>query len=104
MTMPVSSTVRALLEEARAKIDSSDAELLLAHALGRPRGWLYAHADAAVAADEAGRFEALVERRARGEPVAYLCGRRGFWTLDLAVTAFASRSVHVELGRWAGIF
>ena len=87
MTMPAPPTVRALLEAARARVDPAEAELLLAHALGRPRGWLYAHADAAVAADEAGRFDALLERRARGEPVAYLCGRRGFWTLDLAVTA-----------------
>ncbi|MBP6796530.1 MAG: peptide chain release factor N(5)-glutamine methyltransferase [Luteimonas sp.] len=86
MTMPVSSTVRALLEEARAKIDSSDAELLLAHALGRPRSWLYAHADTVAPAAEAARFEGLVQRRARGEPVAYLCGHRGFWTLDLMVT------------------
>ena len=31
-------------------------------------------------------FSALIERRARGEPVAYLTGRRGFWSLDLCVT------------------
>lgn len=87
MTLPAPPTVRALLEAARAKVDPAEAELLLAHVLGRARGWLYAHADAAVDADEARRFEALLERRAHGEPVAYLCGRRGFWTLDLAVTA-----------------
>ncbi len=86
MTMPAPPTVRALLEAARAMVDPAEAELLLAHALGRPRGWLYAHADAAAGAAEAARFEALLERRGRGEPVAYLCGRRGFWTLDLMVT------------------
>ena len=32
------------------------------------------------------RFHELVERRLAGEPVAYLTGRRGFWSLDLAVT------------------
>ncbi len=87
MTKPVPPTVHVLLEAARTRVDPAEAELLLAHALGRSRGWLYAHADAAVAAGEAGRFEALLERRGRGEPVAYLIGRRGFWTLDLAVTA-----------------
>ena len=86
MSPPAPSTVRALLESARGRVDPADAELLLAHALGRPRGWLYAHADAAAAADDAARFEALLERRGHGEPVAYLCGRRGFWTLDLMVT------------------
>ena len=86
MTMSVPPTVRALLEAARAKVDPADAERLLAHALDRPRGWLYAHADDAAGVAEAARFEALLERRGRGEPVAYLCGRRGFWTLDLMVT------------------
>jgi release factor glutamine methyltransferase len=32
------------------------------------------------------RFEALLSRRAAGEPVAYLTGTQGFWTLDLRVT------------------
>ena len=86
MTIPARFTVRTLLEAARARVDPADAELLLAHVLGRPRGWLYAHAEAVIAADEAERFEALLERRGCGEPVAYLCGRRGFWTLDLVVS------------------
>ncbi len=87
MTLPAPPTVRALLEAARTTVDPAEAELLLAHALGRPRGWLYAHADDRATPDEARRFDGLLARRGRGEPVAYLCGRRGFWTLDLAVTA-----------------
>jgi release factor glutamine methyltransferase len=83
---PVLSSVAALLRQARDRIDPADAELLLAHALGRSRTWLLAHADDAIAPGDAARFEALVERRAAGEPVAYLTGSRGFWTLDLAVT------------------
>jgi len=61
-----------------------DAELLLAHALGRNRTWLLAHADTPAADDLRQRFTVLIERRARGEPVAYLTGRREFWSLDLA--------------------
>jgi release factor glutamine methyltransferase len=75
------------LREACARIDAVDAKWLLAHVLGKPRGWLYAHADDTVDANARQRFEALVERRAAGEPVAYLTGTRGFWTLDLHVTA-----------------
>lgn len=63
-----------------------DAELLLGHALGRDRAWLFAHAGDAVEAVEAERFAGLWRRRQTGEPVAYLTGRRGFWTLDLAVS------------------
>ena len=64
-----------------------DAELLLAHVLGLERGRLLARAAEALGADEAAAFEALIARRARGEPVAYLLGRREFWTLDLEVSA-----------------
>lgn len=61
------------------------AELLLGHVLGRNRAWLFAHARDPIDAGAAERFEALLARRIAGEPVAYLIGHRGFWTLDLAV-------------------
>jgi len=77
--------VTTLLRAASVRIDAGDADWLLAHVLEKPRGWLYAHADNTVDASVRDRFEALVERRAAGEPVAYLTGTRGFWTLDLHV-------------------
>lgn len=80
-------TVDTLLRTARLQVDAFDADLLLAHTLGRSRGWLFAHRDDAVASADAQRFEALIARAARGEPVAHLTGTRGFWSLDLAVTA-----------------
>lgn len=80
------SCVDALLAVARARIDRTEAELLLAHALGESRTWLFAHGDAHIAGDVAAHFEALLQRRAAGEPVAYLTGRRGFWKFELAVT------------------
>lgn len=80
------TTADACLRLARGRVDPGEAALLLAHLLGRDRGWLYAHGDAPVPAEAAARFEALVARRAAGEPVAYLVGRRGFWRFDLAVT------------------
>lgn len=79
-------TPESLLRLARQQIDPADALLLLAYALERPAAWLYAHGDAPVADAQARRFGELVSRRQAGEPVAYLTGRRGFWTLDLAVT------------------
>jgi len=84
-------TVAGLVAQAAAALpgDSArfDAELLLGHALGRDRAWLYAHANDSVDASARERFEALCAQRARGVPVAQLLGRRGFWTLDLEVTA-----------------
>ena len=79
--------VDALLRAASARVeDPADAALLLAHVLGRPRGWLHAHGDEEVGAAEAERFEQLLARRLAGEPVAYLTGTRGFWSFALSVT------------------
>ena len=79
--------VRQLLAAATARLgDRAEAGILLAHALGKPRSWLVAHADDPADAAGAAAFDALVERRAAGEPVAYLTGHRGFWTLELEVT------------------
>lgn len=81
-----STRVDALLRAARSRIEAVDAGLLLAHVLGKSHGWLYAHDDAQVDAEAMARFDQLVARRQHGEPVAYITGRRGFWTLDLLVT------------------
>ncbi|SDH92873.1 release factor glutamine methyltransferase [Pseudomonas flavescens] len=62
-----------------------DAELLLAHALGKPRSYLRTWADREVEDDAAARFAVSLVRRRDGEPVAYILGRQGFWSLDLEV-------------------
>ena len=86
MTINIEHSVSDCLARAGSRIDEADAVLLLLHVLERPRAWLYAHRDAVIAPQDAARFVELVSRRAAGEPIAYLVGRRGFWTLDLAVT------------------
>ncbi|UYB51521.1 peptide chain release factor N(5)-glutamine methyltransferase [Xanthomonas sp. AM6] len=78
-------TPESLLRDACAQIERADAEALLLHALQRDRAWLFAHARDPLPAAAAQGFGELLARRAQGEPVAYLTGRRGFWTLDLAV-------------------
>ena len=80
------SSVAELLAHARRAIDGADAEMLLAHTLDKNRSWLFAHAEAPVGYAAHARFLSLVQRRLAGEPVAYLIGTRGFWTLDLEVT------------------
>jgi release factor glutamine methyltransferase len=80
--------VRGALAEAARSISAVshtprlDAELLMAHALGVSRDQLILrHLDATTPAT----FAALVERRLRHEPVAYITGTRAFWTIELAV-------------------
>jgi release factor glutamine methyltransferase len=74
-----------------AGVDSPrlDAEVLLAEATGLDRAQLAADPDAAVDAGAARRFGAMVRRRVRREPVAYILGRRGFRHLELAVDSRA---------------
>jgi release factor glutamine methyltransferase len=63
-----------------------DAQVLLAHVLGRDRSWLAAHERDLLPRTEVERFFALAKRRRDGEPVAYLTGVREFWGLPLAVS------------------
>ncbi len=79
-----------LLRDAAARIPSDnprlDAEILLAHLLGKPRSFLYAWPAHETDAATATTFETLLQRRIAGEPVAYLLGEREFWSLPLTVT------------------
>ena len=63
-----------------------DVQLLLGHVLGVTRAQLLAHPERALEAAATARFLPLLQRRAAGEPLAYLIGRREFWSLELAVT------------------
>jgi release factor glutamine methyltransferase len=63
-----------------------DAEILLCKVLGTSRAWLHARGDQPIAQESRRAYLGLIERRAQGCPVAYLTGRREFWSLDLAVT------------------
>ncbi|MGD8312358.1 MAG: peptide chain release factor N(5)-glutamine methyltransferase [Gammaproteobacteria bacterium] len=80
-----------LLETAAARLPDSgsarlEAEVLLGHVISRPRSYLYTWPERHLAPDLQARFERLLQRRVAGEPVAYITGRREFWSLPLAVT------------------
>lgn len=85
-------TLQELLRSATSRLSATsatprlDAELLLAHVLGWPRARLLAERDHAPTVAELAAFQALVERRSAGEPVAYLVGHKEFYGLDLVVT------------------
>ncbi|HSB48629.1 MAG TPA: peptide chain release factor N(5)-glutamine methyltransferase [Burkholderiales bacterium] len=64
-----------------------DAELLVARVLGTGRASLAADPDRALRPEELLALESLTRRRLAGEPVAYLTGRREFWSLELEVTS-----------------
>lgn len=82
--------VATLLNQATAEaglgLQRIDAEFLLGHYLAKPRAWLYAFSDQPLSDRQVEDFMALAKRRAAGEPVAYITGRRGFWSFDLYVS------------------
>ena len=85
--MNPAATVDAALRQARERgVERLDAHLLLAHVLGQSRAWLLAHGDDRLSDAQAAAFGTLIERRADGEPFAYLVGQREFHGLSLAVT------------------
>ena len=63
-----------------------DTELLLCHVLGKPRTYLYTWPEYRLLSAEVAGFNALFARRLQGEPIAYLIGRREFWSLSLKVS------------------
>jgi len=63
-----------------------DAGLLLAHTLRTTRVRLMSDGASAVEPAALERYRVLIERRARGEPLAYLTGTREFWSLPLRVS------------------
>ncbi|MBU0752855.1 MAG: peptide chain release factor N(5)-glutamine methyltransferase [Gammaproteobacteria bacterium] len=79
-------SIAAALGRARDVIAPAEARLLLRHALGASAAWLEAHRDDPLARPDAEAFAALVERRAAGEPVAYLLGFREFYGREFSVT------------------
>jgi release factor glutamine methyltransferase len=81
-------TIDALLDRACRGLSLSrlEARMLLAHAGGRSQEWVVAHGPDEAGEATARRFLALAGRRAGGEPIAYLVGRREFFSREFAVT------------------
>lgn len=93
MTRDGVDAIGEILAQAAATLASSsdsprlDAELLLCHVLECPRSHLFAWPERAVSAPLRRGFETLMVRRRQGVPLAYLLGRREFWSLSLRVSS-----------------
>lgn len=78
-----------LLAQAKQQIQSEtatlDAELLLAFVLDKPRSYLRTWPEKTLTPSQLEYFQQLLVERCQGQPIAYLLGNQGFWSLDLAV-------------------
>jgi release factor glutamine methyltransferase len=80
------TVAQALAQAAALGLARLDAQWLLAHALGQSRTWLLTHDEHALTSEQVLAWNVLVQRRADGEPFAYLVGEREFHGLTLQVS------------------
>jgi len=76
----------ARLRDAQVSSFTLATEMLLLHAVGRDRTWLYSHPEEDVPDEVAAQFFDLIKKRASGEPTQHLTGKQEFWGLELEVT------------------
>ena len=84
------ATIESLLQNAELPDSPTprlDAELLLAHVLGKSRSYLHTWPERELEAELLERYQAMLMRRQAGEPVAYILGQQGFWSLELEVAS-----------------
>jgi len=85
--MGINTSIGDVLRDAGKRLDDQlDAEILLSYALQCNRASLYAWPQRQVPNNTIRAFDALVQRRMAGEPIAYLTGEKEFWSLSLTVT------------------
>jgi len=77
---------RAMMALADSPTPRLDTEVLVMHVTGLTRAQLITHANHLLTTSQESTLNELLERRARGEPVAYLTGTREFWSMALHVT------------------
>ena len=84
------NVAQALAQAATQGLARVDAQMLLLHVCGQPthaRAWLITHDSDVLNSAQLQQWQQLLQRRADGEPVAYLTGHKGFYGLELAVDA-----------------
>lgn len=86
------ASIQTLLDAATAQLAATsdtaalDAEVLLCHCLNKSRSFLRAWPEHHPRPEQAAQFGDLIERRRQGTPVAYLTGKREFWSREFIVS------------------
>lgn len=85
--------IKELLTQARQQLQALpdidpvlESTLLLAHALGKSRTWIYTWPERTATKSQVRHFRQLLAQRCQGTPIAHLTGRREFWSFELEVT------------------
>lgn len=84
--MQIRNAIKRAASQIKSDSSQLDAQLLLLHVIEAPRTILFTDPDRLLSEEQIIKFETLLARRIEGEPIAYLLGSQGFWTLDLEVS------------------
>ena len=87
---PTTTTIDSLRRWGRGQLNTYssseiDVTVLLCHSLGVSAAYLITHDDCQISAELEDQFRLCIDRRMRGEPVAYIVGEREFWSLPITV-------------------
>ncbi len=86
--MKIHDTLKQATEQLSPSSNSAriDAEILLGHLLNKPKSYLYAWPELELSAEQYAAFSTLLTRRQQGEPIAYILGKKEFWSCELSVS------------------
>lgn len=84
--MNAGELLRNFLEQYKSDSAQLDVQLILAHAMGRPRSWLLAHLDAPLTPPQVDSANEAFARLKAGSPLPYILGHWEFFGLDLEIT------------------
>ena len=87
MHKAITLVIREVIEQLQSMSARLEAEILLAEVLGKPRSFLHTYPERLLTDTQMHQLTAWVQRRQRGEPVAYIIGHQDFWNIRLMVTA-----------------
>jgi release factor glutamine methyltransferase len=84
----IGETLEGLLSRLEKTSDTPglEAQVLLAHQLGKPRSWLMAHPEEILTRGQVTEIEKLAVRLSEGEPLAYILGAWEFFGMEFQVT------------------
>lgn len=78
--------ITELLSSSGSETAQMDTEVLVCYVLNKERAWLFAHPEYLLSVTQQNNLSKAVERRSRGEPIAYIMGTKEFYGREFKVT------------------
>ena len=74
-----------ILQNSNIKTAKLDSEILMSSIIEKERSFIFLNHDKDVETDHFNQFKKLINKRSKGEPVAYLIGKKDFWNFEFKI-------------------